>query len=518
MPTPNGPLHLGHMAGPYLKTDVLRRHIRMHGGEAYIVSGSDVYESHIELKASQLGITEAAVCDQFHRRISAELAALKIECDYVDPLQPENHEEYVAFNLRTIDQLAAKGGVESVAERVVRDKDRGHYLAGCWASGNCPICGARSGSYLCEGCGAHYKPEDLRAAGKGAADDVQTVESLFLRIRKRGELLEHIERMGIEPGFSKIVGPYFESQGDRVRLTNPGKWGIRHGGPDQVVFTYTALFSFSVYCAELLKRTRGLRVNPFDPSSGFTTVAAFGIDNAVPYLVGVLGCAIELGDIKPFDYYLTNYFYYLEGAKFSTSRVHLAYARDLVTDAGVSSDALRYFLTKANPENEPKSFVVREFLDVNNDELAGTMERTLAAALELARQASPAEPAAGIVDQLARELEVQASHLRLPATNMARGLASIDTWLRSWRELEHQPANAYWWLKGFVMLAYPFLPDVGETIWSALGHVVAPNASEFLQRPAMPRAAAPERFFTPVSSAAVEQCVFRDGARGTVKQ
>jgi methionyl-tRNA synthetase len=301
-----------------------------------------------------------------------------------------------------------------------------------------------------------------------------------------------------------------------VRLTNPAKWGMRYGGQDQVIFTYTALFSFSLYCAELLTRRRGLRVNPFDPSSGFTNVAAFGIDNAVPYLVGVLGSAIELGDVKPFDYYLTNYFYYFEGAKFSTSRVHLAYASDLVA-AGVSPDALRYFLTKINPETERKSFVASEFLSVNNDELAGGMERTLMAALALARQAAPTEPPAGIVEQLARELALQASHLRLPATNMARGLASVDTWVRGWREVPAHPANAYWWLKGFVMLAAPFLPSVGQSIWSALGHDGPPKASEFFEMPALPHVAVRGHFFAAVSSDAVEQNVFRAGLRGAAK-
>src|SRR5262245_48387840 len=102
MPTPNGRLHLGHMSGPYLRPDVLSRHLRMRGAEAYVVSGSDVYESHVELKAAQTGTTVEAVCNQFHDLIRAELDALGVEVDlYVNPLDAPLNPGYLAFNQKT---------------------------------------------------------------------------------------------------------------------------------------------------------------------------------------------------------------------------------------------------------------------------------------------------------------------------------------------------------------------------------------------------------------------------------
>ena len=40
-PYANGPIHLGHVAGAYLSSDIFVRFLRMHGHEVMFVSGSD---------------------------------------------------------------------------------------------------------------------------------------------------------------------------------------------------------------------------------------------------------------------------------------------------------------------------------------------------------------------------------------------------------------------------------------------------------------------------------------------
>ncbi|NOK15697.1 class I tRNA ligase family protein [Corallococcus carmarthensis] len=518
MPTPNGRLHLGHMSGPYLKADILARHLRLRGVEAHVISGADSYESHVELKAAQTGSTEHAVATRFHGLIEQELAALRIDSVFTDPLRPDLHDEYVAFNRRTLDQLARQGGVETLREKVAYSPSLNRYGAGCWISGTCPQCGAGSGSYFCEACGGHYKPEDLRDARcTFDATDVREVEveSLFLRLRRRQQLDARIERMGIPPGFHQILTRYIEAQGERVRLTNPGRWGMPYGPGDGVIFTYTTgLLSFSLFCAELFKRAHGLEKHPFAPDSDYVTVATFGIDNTVAYLAGVLGAAVEWDDIKPYDYFLTNHFYNLEGRKFSTSRNHLVCARDLVTGSGVSPDAIRYFLGKVNPEAGPKDFIVSEFVDVNNRVLAGGLEALLSRAFAHVRTGAVDAPSDNLMRELDRVLEEQASHLRLPTTHLARAAGCIDAWRDVGERLDASDATAeYWWLKGFSMVAAPFMPDVSQRIWALLGHGGAPRLESFTERPVLERPPVWTPAFESVSAAAVERSVHREAAR-----
>ncbi|NIR28481.1 MAG: class I tRNA ligase family protein, partial [Gammaproteobacteria bacterium] len=47
----NGRAHLGHIAGPLLKMDVLRRHLERAGAEVRMISMSDAHEAHVLIKA-----------------------------------------------------------------------------------------------------------------------------------------------------------------------------------------------------------------------------------------------------------------------------------------------------------------------------------------------------------------------------------------------------------------------------------------------------------------------------------
>ncbi|NIR28480.1 MAG: methionine--tRNA ligase, partial [Gammaproteobacteria bacterium] len=64
------------------------------------------------------------------------------------------------------------------------------------------------------------------------------------------------------------------------------------------------------------RQITGAPANPFAVDSDVTCVLSFGIDNAVPFLVGAVGCALGQDVYKPVDRFLVNYFYDLEDSKF----------------------------------------------------------------------------------------------------------------------------------------------------------------------------------------------------------
>jgi methionyl-tRNA synthetase len=525
MPTPNGRLHLGHMSGPYLRADILARFLRSRGAEAYIVSGSDSYESHVELKSTQENETIVDVCNKYHHRIKGELDALDIQCDlYVNPLDAELSADYLATNRRTIDGLRANGAAVRLPERVLYSPSMKRYIAGCWMSGRCPSCGTKSGSYLCEECGTQYDPQDvLDVKVPSELTDVRevSVDTWFLTLRNREALWRHIAKMGIEPDFVRIAERYFKDRGDRVRLTNPGRWGMTYESSEQVIFTYTALFSFSLFCGELLAKRRGWELNPSALESPFITVAGFGIDNAIPYLVGVLGSAIELGTVRPFDYYLTNHFYQLENKKFSTSRRHLVCASDLV-EAGANPDALRYFLAKINPEKGKRSFSPADFTEFHNQscrDLGTRIERALAAA-----SSGPVGPLpTALANQLEEIYRVQVISLAFPVPNLEQAASTVDAWRLVGATLDVGSATssaapdqaatqAYWWLKGFALLGWPFMPRTSARIWQRLGHTGEPRHPGFTEKPQMASDQAKWAPFGLVAADRVEATISREAA------
>jgi hypothetical protein len=58
-PTPNGRLHVGHGAGPYLRADVLARALRVAGHQVAVISGSDAFENWVIADALSSGRTPA---------------------------------------------------------------------------------------------------------------------------------------------------------------------------------------------------------------------------------------------------------------------------------------------------------------------------------------------------------------------------------------------------------------------------------------------------------------------------
>src|SRR6185312_4826581 len=64
-PTPNGPLHLGHLSGPYVAGDVTVRAARTRGESVLSVSGLDVHQNYVVTAAEQEGRTPAEVIEDY---------------------------------------------------------------------------------------------------------------------------------------------------------------------------------------------------------------------------------------------------------------------------------------------------------------------------------------------------------------------------------------------------------------------------------------------------------------------
>lgn len=76
---PNGRAHLGHIAGPLLKMDVLRRHLLLCGASVHMISLSDAHESHVPIRAHQNRTTPEDIANRFHDLIAADLKTLAID-------------------------------------------------------------------------------------------------------------------------------------------------------------------------------------------------------------------------------------------------------------------------------------------------------------------------------------------------------------------------------------------------------------------------------------------------------
>ena len=65
LPYTNGPIHIGHLAGVYVPSDIYSRYLRLQGRDVLFVCGSDEHGVAISMKAKKEGITPQEVIDKY---------------------------------------------------------------------------------------------------------------------------------------------------------------------------------------------------------------------------------------------------------------------------------------------------------------------------------------------------------------------------------------------------------------------------------------------------------------------
>jgi methionyl-tRNA synthetase len=491
----------------------MARHLRVLGDEAVLLSGSDSYDMYVLLTARKEGKPPEEVAARCHAAMEADLRAMDIGLEaFIDPMSPPWASVYEDLLTETVHRLVRAGVTESRHERVLYSPSTGRHIIACWLLGTCPSCGAGAGGYFCEACGAFFRPELIRDPSprfdEGPLEWRET-QPLYLHSSQSASLLAAWDAMGIAAPFQAAGRRFLAEHGATFPLTQPGTWGIRWPGGDgateQVLFSYGALHQYLRLFGAAYKSVSQGHVNPFDANSGVTSVLAFGIDNVIPYLVPTVGIALEDPGSKPCDHYLINYFYELEGAKFSTSRGHVIWGLDIARTAA-GSDAVRCFIARVNPEHGPASFDIGHFVGFVNTFLAGWLDPLVQRRWRRAMRAHPAAPPAALVRRLGSLLEERDAALDPRRFNLAGSVDQLEAWLALEPDAGDGESPGYWWLKGLSLLSYPLMPKLGSALWSALGLRGSPSMAEFVE-PSQPDPQAEIPRFAPLAAAELAPCL-----------
>jgi methionyl-tRNA synthetase len=510
-PTPNGGLHLGHIAGPFLRMDVIARYLRMRGDRPALMTGTDSYEPWVAMKARTDGVGPGEVAAENHTAIRQDLAAMRIEMDeYLDPADEPWHGEFRREIEAVVARLGERGAISRVVERVPCDERTGRFVVGPLLLGRCPDCGAEVAGYGCEGCGAQLRPDQVlepRARFAGDRLNWREIESQFTGVAGIDVLEPQFKRLEMPERYREAVRAQLRREGPRIRLSAPHDWGMPLPGAQagSSLFSYTGGFMFARLLGELHRQRIGARLNSFDTGSDVTTVTSLGCDNVISTLVCINALAPVHGGTRPYDRCLINEFYHLAGEKFSTSRGHVIGASAISRVAGLQVDAVRYYLALVNPEATVADFVPRDFLDRVNLRLAGQLEARIGQAwARLPAKPGPIPGAAmGLLDEC---LEAYRGALDSTTVRLVHAVAALDRWIDAAGQVAQSANASYWWLKGLALLAYPVMCDLGAGLWTLLGAPGGPSFAAFSEATA-PEDGPWQRRFTRVGSSALAPCL-----------
>jgi len=380
-PTPNGDLHLGHLSGPYLGADAFVRFQRMNGATAWHLTGSDDFQSYVVGRARRDGREPAQTAAHYSAEIAATLRLMDIT---LDQYTVTNDDPAYQPGLRAFfSRLVASGSVSRQDGPALLDGTTGSYLYEVDVRGGCPTCGSNTSGNICEECGEPNSCVDLtdpRATESDALPRPGRVSRFFVPLHKfRHDVAAHHHLGRVPARLRELADRVLRREPLDVAITHPSDWGVPPAEPDadgQVIWVWPEMAYGFLHGIESLGRRLGTGWRADTPDADWKIVHFFGYDNSFYHaiLYPVL-YKLAFPDWAPDIDYNVNEFYLLEGSKFSTSRRHAIWGKEILGPDSV--DAVRFFLSRTRPEGRRTNFERAAYDAVVHDTLIGTWQRWL---------------------------------------------------------------------------------------------------------------------------------------------
>lgn len=482
-PTPNGDLHLGHLAGPYLWADVLLRYLRLRGRNCVSAVSVDINQTYVVTTAERLGVDPRELAAQQYRNISATLQAANIRFDAVG--MPDG--DYAAYVQHWLSRLYAGGVFKTVDIETPYDPRRGRFLFEAYASGRCPTCLSGTKGNICEACGHPNEAGrlfDLHATGgrPGEPLEMRRHSAVVLELEDwRHPLADHLLALpGLRPNLRRLIDELLAEPLPAFPITFRSKWGIPAPFPDaegSVLNVWAEMVPGHYYWLERAHAANGAAL----PLVGGTTpvhyIQCLGFDNSFFYTCAHLALALAARSIGvpaliP-SAFVTNEFYQLDNFKFSSSQGHAVWGRDFLKDAGV--DEARFYFAWSNPEAQQSNFNRDDYEAIVRKEfrepLAELRERLAHLPISLAPPAQkPDAMAAALTKRFAAAYDPAHPSLRLAALTLSNGLSVAVERARS----ATRRADAAPFVAALAAGAAPLVPATANSLWRAIGNSSPP--------------------------------------------
>jgi methionyl-tRNA synthetase len=358
-PTPNGELHLGHIAGPYLAADVVRRALTRTGTPAHLLLGTVGHQSQVAAAAARAGVSFHTLAERNTDAIVEGLAAAGVEWDvFVRPSAPC----YPDIARQVFEHLRESG---VVVARTVPSNYCGtcqQYLFEAFVAGACPHCGSRDTAGIeCEVCALPFADTDLvnvTCVRCGSPAEQRELERYFLPLEPlRERLTSYLGSVAMDARLRGYVARVLAGPLPDMPVSIVAADGIPIDGTDgQRLYSAFELAARYLTSVDELARSRGFAGwREYLSQANPRTVLFFGFDNAYLRTIvfpAVLGAFTDAASLP--DTMVCNEFYLLDGSKFSTGRRHVIWGRDAFDER--TRDRLRLYLAATRPENRRRNF------------------------------------------------------------------------------------------------------------------------------------------------------------------
>lgn len=389
LPYANGPVHIGHLAGVYIPSDIYTRYLRLKGCDVVSVCGSDEHGVPITIKARKEGVTPQQIVDRYHAMIKSSFEGLGMSFDIYSRTSSETHARTASAFFR---KLYDEGKfIERTSEQYF-DTQAETFLADRYIVGTCPKCGnERAYGDQCEQCGSTLSPDELidpHSAVSGSVPVKRETKHWYLPLDEYEPFLREWIVEGHKEWKTNVYGQcksWLDGGLQPRAVSRDLDWGIPvpvEGAEGKVLYVW---FDAPI---GYISATKDLTPDweRYWKSDDTKMVHFIGKDNIVFHCI-VFPAMLRAhgGYILP-ENVPANEFLNLEGDKISTSRNWAVWLHEYLEEFPGKEDVLRYVLCANAPETKDNDFTWKDFQSRNNSELVAVLGNFVNRALVLTQK------------------------------------------------------------------------------------------------------------------------------------
>ena len=389
LPYANGPVHIGHLAGVYVPSDIYTRYLRLKGYDVISVCGSDEHGVPITIKARKEGITPQQVVDRYHEIIEKSFRRLGMSFDIYSRTSSPTHRVTASEFFR---KLYDEGKFIEQTSMQYYDEEAQTFLADRYIVGTCPHCqNEKAYGDQCEKCGSTLSPDELlnpKSAVSGAVPVKRETKHWYLPLDKYEGFLREWILEGHKEWKSNVYGQcksWLDLGLQPRAVSRDLDWGIPvpvEGADGKVLYVW---FDAPI---GYISATKDLTPDweKYWKSEDTKMVHFIGKDNIVFH------CIVFPSMLKAHGGYIlpenvpANEFLNLEGEKISTSQNWAVWLHEYLDEFPGKEDVLRYVLCANAPETKDNDFTWKDFQARNNSELVAVLGNFVNRALVLTKK------------------------------------------------------------------------------------------------------------------------------------
>lgn len=372
LPYANGPVHLGHIAGVYLPSDIYVRYLRLKQEDVLWVCGSDEHGVPITLKARKEGKSPQEIVDRYHKIIKQAFEDFGISTDIYSRTTSDTHYKTAREFFKT---LHDKGEFITKKTKQYYDPQAKMFLADRYLLGTCPHCDSQSAyGDQCENCGTSLSTDELKnpvSALTGATPELRETQHWYLPLDKHQPFLENWileDHKEWKPTVSGQCRSWFEIGLQPRAVSRDLDWGVPlpvENAENKVMYVWFDapigyISATKEYTADWEKYWK---------SEDTKLVHFIGKDNIVFHCIIFPAMLKAEGSYVMPDNVPANQFLNLEGDKISTSRNWAVWLHEYLEEFKGKQDELRYVLAANMPEARDNDFRWKDYQDRVNNEL-----------------------------------------------------------------------------------------------------------------------------------------------------